>query len=722
MRKFLLSLVLLSSTLISVADEGMWLLLYLEKQNYDRMQGLGFKLTPEDLYSVNQPSMKDAIVIFGGGCTGEIVSANGLIFTNHHCGYGSIQMLSSVESDYLKNGFWAENNQGELPVKDLSVKFIRKICDVTPEVLGNYNMSADESIEKIYELFENKELVLDAKPLLGRYEDISGFNDMGNEIVIKPFFGGNQYFMFIMETYTDIRLVGAPPTSIGKFGGETDNWMWPRHTGDFSIFRVYADENNRPANYSADNRPYEADQFLKLSINGFEEGDYAMTIGFPGSTERYMSSYEIDELLEIENPQRIAIRGARQDILRKLMAENDTIRIKYSSKFAISSNYWKNSIGMSRGLKRLNIKEKKEKEEEAFQKWADEKTFYADGYMGALSSIKNGVEGRREYSASSQYLSETVIRSFGFYASAMTLLDNLDKPISKEERAELVEIIKDIYKDYDYETEVLVSKEMLKMLQENCKHLPLIFDKVINTQFEGNTDKYVDYLYTTSPLAKAESAIDYAAKVKSKKQLLKDPIVQFAYSVYSKNNNLSDLMADYDLMIKEGHKKYVAGLVLAYKDKQYAPDANFTIRMSYGQILPYRAENGEMYEYQTTLDGLIAKEDVNNPVEFTVEEKLKEIHREKDYGRYADKDGSMPVAFLSNNDITGGNSGSPVINANGELIGLAFDGNWEAMSGDIAFEPELQRTICLDVRYLLLIVDKYADAKWLLDELIIIDK
>lgn len=700
MKKLTLLLAAVCVTLTAAADEGMWLLPYLQKMNIRDMKERGCKLSAEEIYSVNRSSLKDAVVVFGPGCTGEIVSPDGLLFTNHHCGYGSIQSLSSVEHDYLKNGFWARSRAEELPAPGLKVRFVRQIVDVTPDLIGNVPSTAGQAeYERIVQ--ENGKRVAD------RMRD----EHPGMDIQIKSFFGGNQYFAFVMEVFSDVRLVGAPPTSIGKFGGETDNWMWPRHTGDFSVFRVYAGPDNRPADYAPENRPYKAEKYLKVSLGGYDEGDFGMIMGFPGSTQRYMTSYEIDRLLEVENPQRISIRGERQNILKEDMAQSDKVRIQYASKYAVSSNYWKNSIGKSRGIRKLGVKERKERQEEEFRAWAEANTLPEEGFIDALDRIRDGLAENAPHFASEQYLREAIVRAVEILVPARhaeTLRAGKVEPEAFREK------MKEFYKDYNMPTDRRVARRMLQMVREHCRELPTVFTEVIDKQFGGDTDAYVDHLYTHSVFtdeAKALAAVESGAEIAS------DPAVIFVRSLDAKLHELSTAQRAGKNKIQEGHRLYIAGLMRMQPDKAWASDANFTIRLTYGRILPYSPVDGIRYNYYTTLKGVIEKEDRNNPTEFTVPEKLKEIHAAKDYGRYANEQGELPVAFLVDCDITGGNSGSPVMNARGELIGLAFDGNWEAMSGDVAFEPELQRTIAVDIRYVLLVIEKFGGAGWLLDEM-----
>ncbi|WP_281808991.1 S46 family peptidase [Alistipes finegoldii] len=701
MKKLFLLIAAACASLTAAADEGMWLLPYLQKMNIKEMKARGCKLSAEEIYSVNKSSLKDAIVIFGPGCTGEIVSADGLLFTNHHCGYGSIQALSSVEHDYLKNGFWAMSREEEIPAPGLKVRFIRKISDVTSDILG-YVPDVASGEERARIVAEH------AAAVRSRIAQ----DNPGMEVLVKDFFGGNQFFAFVIEVFSDVRLVGTPPTSIGKFGGDTDNWMWPRHTGDFSVFRVYAGPDNKPADYAPENRPYKADKFLKVSVDGYKEGDFAMIMGFPGSTSRYMTSFEIDRMLDIENPQRIFIRGERQAILKEDMAASDKVRIQYASKYAQSSNYWKNSIGMSRGIRKLNVKAQKEAQEAAFRKWAEANTLPTEGYMDALDRIREAVEGNASAFAAEQVLREALYRAVEILTPARSFLavEKITDPAHSKEA------MRAFYKDYNPATDRRVAKRMMQIVKEKCGDLPTVFAEVIDKRFGGDTDAYVDYLYDNSIFATEEGTLAFVDDFSVEKRDA-DPAVVFVRSLDAKLLELADAQRKNNRSFKDGHRLYIAGLMRMQPDKAWASDANFTIRLTYGRVLPYDPADGIRYNYYTTLKGVMEKEDPKNPTEFTVPDKLKELYAAKDFGRYANAEGELPVAFLADCDITGGNSGSPVMNAKGELIGLAFDGNWEAMSGDVAFEPQLQRTIAVDVRYVLFVIDKFAGAKWLIDEL-----
>ena len=692
MKKLFLTLAAMTIAFTAAADEGMWLLPYLQKMNIKDMKAKGLKLSAEDIYSINKSSLKDAIVIFGGGCTGEIVSDKGLIFTNHHCGYGSIQALSSIEHDYLKNGFWANSHAEELPCPGLSVRFVRKIEDVTAQILGNVPSICGEQ--------ERAKIV--SQNIEGLTKEMNSSLLEGQTSHIVAFFGGNQYFAFVYEVYNDVRLVGTPPSSIGKFGGDTDNWMWPRHTGDFSIFRVYANKENKPAAYSKDNVPYKAPRHLEISLNGVNEGDFTMIMGFPGSTTRYMTSYEIDQMLEVDNPQRIYIRGERQAILWEAMEASDEIRIKYASKYAGSSNYWKNSIGMSRGITKLGVKAQKQAEEAAFQKWANENTLPEEGFIDALDEMKQSVEKLTPIEGTIQYLNEAFLRGIEIIsASRIATARRLDG----------------FYKDYDAALDCKVAKRMMTIARENMapEALPSIYTEVIDKEFGGDIEKYVDWLYANSAFSSLEKA-----KALSDEERKADPAAQLAASVVEKYNSYIPALREHSPQQNKAHRLYVAGLMKMQPEKAWYSDANFTIRCTYGNVLPYNPADAITYNYYTTLEGVIAKEDTSNPLEFTVEPKLKELYAKKDYGRYADKNGRLRVGFLCNLDITGGNSGSPVLDGNGRLVGLAFDGNWEAMSGDVAFEPELQRCIAVDIRYVLFVVDKFAGCKHIMSELDIV--
>ncbi len=711
MKRFLIvSLVFLTLGFRASADEGMWLLPYLQKLNIKDMKAKGFKLKAEDIYNLNQNALKDAIVIFGGGCTGEVVSDRGLLLTNHHCGFGSIQKLSSVEHDYLKNGFWAMTDQEELPAEGLTVTFIRRIEDVTDQIVPNLSDTLKEwdRDDRVRELADQIIAKTDKKE--------------SETVQIEEFFGGNQYLMITTEVYRDIRLVGTPPMSIGKFGGETDNWMWPRHTGDFSIFRIYTAPDGSPAAYSENNVPYAAPVHLSISLKGYKPGDFSMIIGFPGSTERYMSSFEIDEVLSIDNPNRIFIRGERQELMKEDMLASDRVRIQYASKYASSSNYWKNSIGMSRGLKKLNVKGEKEQIERDLTAWINASPERIAKYGKALEMKKRAVEGRKPYTHVYQYINEALVGGVelvNFASWGGQLLNEGQDSIDMEQVGRLKSSAAAFYKDFNAPTDRKIAKRMFRIFAENVdpEKQPTVF-ATIREQYGNDFDRYVDDLFDRSIFADSNRLNQFLANP-DPQVLVNDPAYQAYRSIAERRAEMRKKVVEYNEDFFQGHRLFIAALMEMNPDKKYYPDANFTMRLTYGQILPYKPADAIEYDYYTTLGGVMEKEDPENPTEFTVPDKLKELYRTKNYGEYGVK-GIMPVCFLTNNDITGGNSGSPVMNAKGELLGLAFDGNWEAMSGDVAFEPELQRTIVVDIRYVLFIIDKFAGDTRLIDEMTIV--
>jgi hypothetical protein len=716
MKKIIIILftVFLSFSSLLRADEGMWLLPLIQQLNIEKMQEMGLELSAEEIYSINQSSLKDAIVIFGRGCTGEVISDQGLILTNHHCGYGAIQEHSTTEHDYLKDGFWAMSKEEEIPTPGLTVTFLVKIEDVTEQISAEFTDTMSESQRQ--EIVYNKGNEIASKATEGTHYDAR----------VQSFFGGNQYYLLVYETFKDVRMVGTPPSSIGKFGADTDNWMWPRHTGDFSLFRVYADKDNNPAEYSKDNVPYRPKHHLPISLKGVEKNDFAMILGYPGSTQRYMTSWEVDERINITNANRIYIRGIRQDLMLEDMLEDDEVRIKYSSKYSGSTNYWKNSIGMNKALKQLKIYDEKVEEEKAFMDWVNENQERKEKYGEALSLIEKSVKNRKDYIHVTQYISEALLRGTEIVSLAARLsryeegLKADDEEKVKATVEEIKNMARDFYKDYNAPTDQQIAKAMFKTFAENVdkKYQPEVF-KTIESKYKNDYAKYIDKMFSKSVLTDSTELWDFLENP-SVKKLQKDPAYSAAQSIYKKYRELyqkiSPLYADYD----KGHRLYVKGIMEMKEGEALYPDANFTMRLTYGEILDYYPRDAVHYDYITTLTGVMEKEDPDN-WEFVVPEKLKQLYKDKDYGRYAMKTGEMPVAFISTNDITGGNSGSPVINGKGHLIGTAFDGNWEAMSGDIVFEPELQRTISVDARYTLFIIDKFAGAKNLIEEMTIIE-
>ncbi len=698
-----------TTKMINPPDEGMWLPMFLKQLNYSDMKKLGLKLSAEDLYSINHSSLKDAIVQMGNFCTGEIVSPNGLMFTNHHCGYDAIATSSTVEHDYLANGFWADSYEQEIPIEGLYVSFLVEMRDVTNEVLGDKVKALNKS-NYAQEIQDRIDALVLENSQKGKYN-----------VVIKDFFEGNEYYMFIYQVYTDIRLVGAPPSSIGKYGGDTDNWMWPRHTGDFSIFRVYADKDNNPADYSKDNVPYKAKYYLPISIKGIEKNDFAMIWGFPGTTERYMTSYEVDNTLKNTNP---AIYTAGQymlPVMKKHMDADPAVRLQYASDYASMMNMWKNKQGESRGLQRLKVYDKKLSIEKRLQEWIDKQnTSQYKNVIKDLSTSSATVMASSLNKSSWYYNMALYISKRGMLALRQTFsMQVLDATNKLDDNA--IERLKisatEHFKSYDQQTE----KDLFKALLQMCNDMPKdcqikVISDLINK--EGGVEKLNEKIFKNSIFASQENYDKFISKPKMKK-LEKDLMSIIVCSMYEALVKADPDIEKANVDFADARQNFVMALKEMDSSLVRYPDANSTLRLTYGTVLDYYPADAVHYDYTTTLEGVMEKEDSQND-EFIVPSKLKDLYEMKDYGEYADKYGKLIVNFLTNNDITGGNSGSPVINANGELIGLAFDGNWEAMSGDIAFEPELQRTICVDARYVLFIIDKFASCKRIIDELKIV--
>lgn len=720
MKKLLLAIICLWLALpFSLrADEGMWLLSLLN-QNYEEMKAKGFQLTPEDIYSVNNASLKDAIgglgnerMPFGFFCTAEVISDKGLMLTNHHCGYDAIQKHSAVDHDYLKDGFWAKTTQEELSNEGMCVSFLVSMADVTDSVLANVTEGMSEADRSNAIRKAIKAIEKEAKE--------------GSEYgaSVKNMFEGNRYYLFLYETYYDVRLVGAPPESIGKFGGDTDNWMWPRHTGDFSLMRVYTGPDGKPAKYSADNIPLKPKHSLPVSIKGIEKGDFAMVMGFPGSTERYLTSYGIEEALEITNPAAVKIRTKKLEMMRQGMDKSDKVRIQYASKYAQTANYWKYFIGQSKGLKRLDVYGKKKTQEEEFTAWVNQSEERKQKYGEALSLVSKHFAENKEKALANQYVFEALLQGgevMMFPTRTMQfakLLENsTDKQLIADAAAELKESSKDFYKDYNTEVDKNVARELLKLYAEDVpQEYQLDILKEINAKFKGDIDKFIDEVFAKSIFADEARWMAFLDKP-SYKKLTQDWAYKIMESILAQYFKMQGGKGNTDL--ERGMRLYVAGLLEMKQDKKFYPDANSTIRLTYGTVGDYKPRDAVHYNYFTTIDGILEKEDPQSS-EFVVVDKLKELYAKKDFGQYADKDNNLHVCFTTNNDITGGNSGSPVINGNGELIGCAFDGNWEAMSGDIAFEHELQKCINCDVRYILWVIEKIGGATNLIEEMNIV--
>jgi hypothetical protein len=710
-----IGLLFLSMLILSLgslrADEGMWMLPLIQKLNSKKMSEIGFKLSAKDIYDINNSSLKDAVLHFGGGCTAEVISKDGLVLTNHHCGYGIIQRLSTVDHDYLQNGYWAMNHDEELSAKGLTVIFLDRFEDVTKAVMDAMDAAKDpkakdEAFRTVSDQLTAK-AVGDSKYLRAR---------------VVSFFGDNQYYMVVSKTYSDIRFVGAPPSSIGKFGGETDNWMWPRHTGDFSMFRIYADKDNNPAEFSKDNVPYQPKKFLTISLKGMNQNDPAMVIGYPGRTNRFMTSYEVKETSEVTNAVTILVRNVRQGIIWSDMEANPKVRLQYASKYAGSANSWKKSLGMNETFAKLNVYERRAAEEKIFSEWVAADPARVEKYGKALSEVKEAIEGRAKLLYISRFYQEA-LSPIELTSAASRLGPQVERPGREGRtggggRPGFQSSPSDFYKDYNVSTDIKVAKALIKLFRDKIPASDLPgFYKIIDTDYNGNIDAAVDALFSNSAFVSEEKL--KAAMAGDKNALLKDPAYLVANDISSNMMKYMKDLEQYRTQYAKGQKLYIAGMLEMKAGQAIYPDANSTMRLTFGKVLNYSPKDGVIFDFVTTLDGVMQKEDPKN-YEFTVPAKLKELYNAKDFGQYALKDGRMPVAFLTNNDITGGNSGSPVMNKKGELIGTAFDGNWESMSSDIIFEPSLQRCINVDIRYTLFIMDKFGGAGYLLNEMKIV--
>ncbi|MCK9411187.1 MAG: S46 family peptidase [Prolixibacteraceae bacterium] len=705
---FILICLLLFKTIFAV--EGMWIPTLLKKFNIEEMQKMGFKLTAEDIYDVNHASMKDAIVLFGSGCTGEVISDDGLLITNHHCGFGQIQKHSTLAHDYLTDGFWAKNRFEELVNPGLSVQFLVKMEEVTQEVMKG----AKEDLKDV----DLKKLIASNIEAIKRsYAGITNYL-----VDVKPLFYGNQYFAYVYEVFKDVRLVGAPPASIGKFGGDTDNWVWPRHTGDFSLFRVYAGKDNKPASYSPDNQPYHPKKFFPINLKGIRKGDFTMVFGFPGSTQEYIPSQAVRLLIEKSNPIKVVARTIKLGIMENQMAADPKVRIQYASKYAGVSNVWKKWQGETRGLVRLHAVEKKEKEELEFSKWVSQNSSREKKYGAILEDFKKNYAELSDIQIAYDLYNETILRGsdvFGLIARVDQLAQSVNDTAKFSRQMRIIaEILPGYFKDYDGQTDQLILPALLKLYFERLdpKHLPEKLNSC-KTDFINSTwvhDAYKRSLFSDSLKIKT-LLLDFGAK--QIKKLQKDDLYSLYVTIseyYRKNIEPTYLRLNQNIM--KVQKAYMSAILEMKQDQRLMADANLTLRVTYGKIEGYEPMDGVYYEYYTTLKGMIDKQDPNI-TDYLVPEKLKQLYNAKDYGIYKNSTGELPIAFCASNHTTGGNSGSPVINANGELIGVNFDRCWEGTMSDLLFDPERCRNIALDIRYALFIIDKYAGAGYLLKEM-----
>ncbi|MFV0289778.1 MAG: S46 family peptidase [Mangrovibacterium sp.] len=714
MTKRLLLLVAIVSSLMASnarADEGMWLPSLIYKMNIGEMQKMGLKLTADDIYNLNKSSIKDAIVALDrGSCSGEVISNKGLVLTNHHCGFGEIQAHSTPEHDYLKEGFWAKTLEEELPNPGKTMSFLVSVEDVTAKVLAKVNnkMTYEERTKAVNEIAAEIQK--------------NAIKDTHYEAQVKSLFYDNQYFLFVYEVFKDIRLVGAPPSSIGKFGGDTDNWMWPRHTGDFSMFRIYCAPDGKPAEYSKDNVPYTPKHHLEISLDGYQEGDFAFVMGYPGTTQRYKTSFGIIDAMEVTNQSRIDARGPKLDIIHEYQATSTAARIQYASKAARCSNYYKNAIGMNKGLEALDVVAQKQKLESQVLNWINEEASRKEKYGNPVKEIQ---ETYADDSAAKAYayMLECFFggpEAFRFAGMAR----NLQKALEEQNQEKIDASVKTIkeaidlyFKDYDAATDEKIAAALTQVYKDNVKqsYYPSFFSLIK----DGNNGAFMAKTFEKSFFANKDELTKFLDSPKLK-TLLKDPIYQVALSLYKQVDVINEAQKENLPKLAEGRRKFTAARMEMESDKNFYPDANSTMRISFAKVGDYKPRDGVMYDYYTTINGYAEKE-IPGDVEFDVPARMKQLYDAKDYGRYADeKTGELHTCFISNNDITGGNSGSPVMNAKGQLIGTAFDGNWEAMSGDIAFEHVLQKCINVDIRFVLWTIEKYAGATNLIEEMTIV--
>jgi hypothetical protein len=715
MKSLKFSLFLVFVTLLNLfarADEGMWLPMLVSKYNYNAMHKMGLKLTADQIYSVNQACLKDAIVALDhGGCTGSIISQKGLLITNHHCGYEAIAEQSSVGSDFLTDGFWAMRPEEELPIPGKTVSFLIRMDDVTALVLANVTTSMDEG-ERGSAIQKETDKIIEAA------DTVPGF-----DVSVESMFEGNEYYIFVYQTYTDVRMVGAPPSSIGKFGGDTDNWMWPRHTGDFCLLRVYSGADGKPAGFSKSNLPYQPKYFLPVSLAGVKEGDFSMILGYPGATDRYLTSYGIEEKLRQSNPADIKAKWAKMEVMKKYMDADDATRIAYAGDYAYLGNFWKKSLQESKALQRLKVFDDKKRTEEEFQEWVSQDENRKAMYGSVLDDFKNVYQAAFVSRANEAliYTEELLTGARILYIAFQT--GELASRFDSADFNEMIGISKKraarFYKTFNPELEKELLKNMIDLYAKKVapEYLPDYYH-TIEKKFKGDAGRYVESLFDHSIFASEEKLVEYLNNPK-KKTLLKDPaFIAANFLIESYMMARLAQMTDEDKFGK-ARRLYIAGLLEMHPETTFYSDANSTMRLTYGKVEPYKPADALFADYYTTLQGVMEKEDSTNE-EFIVSPKLKELFNKKEYGRYGNK-GIMDVCFLTTHDITGGNSGSPVVNANGELIGLAFDGNSEAMSSDIKFDVNLQRTICVDIRYVLFVVDKYAGATYLVDEMKVVN-
>lgn len=697
------------------ADEGMWMPQLIEALTIKDMKKNGFRLKAEQIYSINKASMKDAVAIFGGGCTAEVISGQGLILTNHHCGYGSIAALSTVEKDYLKKGYFAMNREEELPCKGLSVTFIKRIEDVTARVMKGADVFAENKRDSVMQA-NIKEIEKSAKQ--GSHYDA----------FVRGFYYGNEFYLFVTEVFRDVRLVGTPPENIGKFGGETDNWVWPRHNADFSMFRIYAGADNKPAEYSPSNQPYKPAYSFPISLKGVAENDFTMVYGFPGRTQEYLTARAVKLIMEQQDPLRVKLRKMRLEIMEEDMERNDTIRLMYATRYASVANYHKKWTGEMMGLMKTNAVQKKQEFEKAFLQSVQNDPTKFEKYKSLLQEFDRLYDEYAPMSRQYDYFTECLwgVDAFRMAAGLSKVFDELKKKQAGQPNKynEQLKASVPLYplRNLNPATDRKLCKKMLREYTSAIDRdlMPEYVDSLL-TSFRNNTDSLADYMYSKSAIIDNNKApalfVDFE---KNASLVASDPIYKFAYAVYNHYQKaVIPQVQYYERQINDLQQEYMAGLRENLKNKKFYPDANGTLRLAYGKAEGYDGADGIVYRYFTTLDGLVEKNRTGEP-DYEVQQRLLELHSKKDYGQYADKDGTLHTAFIASNHTTGGNSGSPVINANGELIGTNFDRNWEGTMSDIMYNVKFCRNIIVDIRFTLWIVDKYAGAGYLLDEMKIV--
>lgn len=725
MKKLLLYLLLYCLYIFPAsADEGMWMLHLLKQQKLSEMQKLGLELEDYDIYNPEGNSLKDAVVFFGRGCTGEVISSQGLVLTNHHCGYNQIQSHSSLENNYLDDGFWAKTKAEELPNPELTVTFIDRMEEVTDYVKQCLERDKEQDVDGVFFL---------SPSYLNRIAREKAGDELlaapGTEVEIKPFFNGNQYYMFTKKIYSDVRLVGAPPSSIGKFGADTDNWTWPRHSGDFALFRIYADKDGNPAGYSPQNVPLKPKRWLKISTEGVDENDFAMMLGFPGTTHKYYTSWEVAERRDIDNRVRIDMREVRQNAMLEEMLNDPAVKIQYAAKYSGSTNAYKNAVGTNWAIDMRDFERLKSEQQNRLLEWAENNR--KPEYIEALNEIQRMVEERADLRFRSWMLNEGIIRGVEF-ANVPQRGWNLLVQAVDDEKVDVEKAVLQLAQDYDlfadkdYNADVdkkvsaAMIAEYIRLIDK--ENQPAFFD-ILYTQFNGDVDAFIEYIFDHSLFGNRENwdlfysdPQAFIANKEKMEQLRNDPMFLFARSVTEEALSLESQLSKYDIPFSLARRTWLEGILVMDGPYTHFPDANLTLRLTYGQVKGYQPRDAVSYAHQTTLKGVMEKEDPDN-WEFVVAERLKALYKEKDFGGYALANGNMPVNFAATTHTTGGNSGSPVLNGKGELIGINFDRNWEGVGGDIQYLPDYQRSIIVDIRYVLFVIDKFAEAGHLIEEL-----